>query len=849
VCANEANAADVHQIKFDWLVLTERCSAAAELNSHFIRKSNPHLRGESMFGAKRIFVLLLVALAMAEAAHAQQTPFHLEEATIDDVHRAIGKGQITCRGLVHLYINRAQAYNGVSDMLVTKDGEAIPSAPGVVRAGAPLKFPTETVAISTLLPNFDQYAGPPIEFGRMVSTASDPTVQQQFGMSIGIPNAGQLNALGTLNIRGERSVTCKGDRDRRPSDGPLPPGSPAVCEEFRKQPDALERAAELDAQYGTNPDLTKMPMYCVAFSFKDAFDTKDMRSTGGGDANYDIDFPARDQTLVAQLREKGAIIYAKTANTEYNGRPVPSIRGAAGGERGTNRPTKIFVSVQGYQRSTWAGNPSDVYDTTRAASLGSSSGSGVSVSANLTTCSICEETSLSCRGPSNHNAVALILPHKSLISFLGGAIGADIYLDRAGIMCRSIKDAAKVLDALKDPADGYYDPRDIFTTVPRSSILDKPYADSATSLGARGSLRGMRIGIVRESMLTFPGTLADEPIAQAAAKEIKTVLGDYLGATLVESVDPLWPDDPSIPNMSPSYTQALAQLVPIFFPDILYRLKPNGQPQFPEFVAKIKPTEFAPGKTFGTGTMKPIDYFLNLAEGRVPVPKNLNIRAIEEVVESNAFTLQFNQYASRRAADWKARGFTETLTDFSALNARSKFWGDDQRAAFKNWEEMEDMRNALGDRQGIDEHIMMRELLRRVEMKVISENHLDAVVRLHYSLPPGKIGLAPQPDPPEDIRGELRMGPFAGVTEVLIPAGYVRTVYDPVFVLSADKKRYIPTNNNTPATLPPPGMPFSLVFRAEPGKEDIILKIASAYEAASERRIPPPEFGPLPGEP
>jgi len=157
--------------------------------------------------------------------------------------------------------------------------------------------------------------------------------------------------------------------------------------------------------------------------------------------------------------------------------------------------------------------------------------------------------------------------------------------------------------------------------------------------------------------------------------------------------------------------------------------------------------------------MKPIDYFLELTEGRVPVPKNLNIRAIEEVVESNAFTLQFNQYASRRAADWKARGFMETLIDFPALNARSKFWGDDERAAFKNWEEMDDMRNALGDRQGIDEHIMMRELLRRVEMKVIEENHLDAVVRLHYSLPPGKIGLAGQPEPPGDIRGELRMDP------------------------------------------------------------------------------------------
>jgi amidase len=91
--------------------------------------------------------------------------------------------------------------------------------------------------------------------------------------------------------------------------------------------------------------------------------------------------------------------------------------------------------------------------------------------------------------------------------------------------------------------------------------------------------------------------------------------------------------------------------------------------------------------------------------------------------------------------------------------------------------------------------------------------------------------------------------PNAGLTEVLIPAGYVTTVYDPVFVLSPDKKRYIPTSNNTPATLPAPGLPFSLVFRAEPGKEDVILKVASAYQAASKRRVPPPQFGPVPGEP
>ena len=160
----------------------------------------------------------------------------------------------------------------------------LPKRPARCARGAPLRFPTQTVKASTILPDLDKYKGPPLEFGRMEPTASDPTVQQQFGMIVGIPNAGQVNALGTLNIRGERSVTCRGDFDRHPSLGPLPPGAPPVCEFFRQQPDALERAAELDAAFGRNPDLDKMPMYGVVFSFKDPFDTKDMRSTGGGDA-------------------------------------------------------------------------------------------------------------------------------------------------------------------------------------------------------------------------------------------------------------------------------------------------------------------------------------------------------------------------------------------------------------------------------------------------------------------------------------------------------------------------------------------------------------------------------------
>jgi amidase len=768
-------------------------------------------------------------------------PFRLEEATIGELHRAIKAGQTTCVAVVRHYIERARAYNGVASVLVTKDGAAVPEAPGAVRAMAPLCFPTETIEASTILPDLDEYRGPPLEFGRMEPTASDPSVQQQFGMIAAKPDTGQVNALATLNIRGERSVTCRGEFDRHPSAGPLPPGAPPVCEEFRRQPDALERAAELDALYGRNPDLAKLPMYGVVFSFKDPFDTEDMRTTAGGDAAYDIDFPARDHPLVEQLRNKGAIIFAKAVCTEYNGR--------AGDPGGRHKADKVLPSVLGYQRSSWAGNPANPYDTTRAASLGSSSGSGVSVSANLVMCSLGEETRASTRGPANHNAVALILPHKSLIGFNGGAIGADIYCDRAGILARTIADAAKVLDALKDPEAGYYDRRDPYTTVPRSSVLSTPYASHANMSGAPGSLKGTRIGVVRESMLVRPGEQATVPICTAAAAEIKAILGAKLGATLVESCDPFWERDRDIEVMNPDFRQALARLVPVFMPDLLFRLGPSGEPLFKEFAAAIRPTEFLSGKVFGSGTMTPIDYCVELAEGRIAPPANLDIATIQEQELAMAFRFHVNQYLSRRSADWRSRGFTETLVDFASLNARSKFWGDDGRAGFKNWEEVTDPRNPLGGRQGVDERIMLRELLRRVDMMVMLENRLDALVRLHTPLPPAKIGGASDPfGRRNNLRLESFYGPNAGLTEVLIPAGFVTTVYDPLFALSPDGTRYVSVPSDTPTIIPEPGLPFSLVFRTEPGREDVLLRIAAAYEAASKRRIPPPAFGRLPVE-
>lgn len=787
-----------------------------------------------MSATARFFIISVLTVLGITEVHAQASfRFRLLEATIPDVHRAIREGQLTCRGLVEAYLKRANAYNGTCNQLVTED-----MAPNYLPSYEEYQAAVKATADR---PVGDPAKTPPIEFGRMEPTASDPSVQQQYGMTVGIPNAGQVRALGMLNIRGRRSVTCKGDFDRHPSAGPLPPGAPAVCEEFRRQPDALERADELDQQYGRNPDLAAMPMYCIPFSFKDPYDTKDMRSTGGADAAYDMDFPARDHTLVARLREAGAIIFAKANTTEYNGR-------GPGNPGGPNHPTKVFASVLGYQRSTWAGNPCNSYDTTRAASIGSSSGSGVSVSTNMVMCSLCEETGQSCRGPANHNSVALILPHKAHISFLGGAIGAEIYNDRAGIHCRALPDAVRVLDALKHPVNGYYDPRDIFTTVPRSSLPSEPYAKAITS-GERGALKGMRIGIIREFMVKH--AKVDEPIVDAAAAEMKAMLADHLGATLVESVTPGWVDDPEVENMTTSFDRAMAELIPVLFPDLLYRLTPAGEPQFPDFAAKVLPTPFAPNVVRGTGTMAPADWMVRWAEGLEPTPRGLTLRSIlggGGDTGSRTFRFHIPQYLSRRARDWADRGFRETLIDWPSLNARSKFWGDDQRAWFKNWENITSLHRPP---KGIAENIQRRELLRRILMKVMYENKLDVLIQVHTTLPPGRIGLAPEPV----VNGRTisyPLGPNAGLSEILVPAGYVRTAYDPRFVLATDnngRKVYRSVTGTVATELPAPGLPFSINFLVEPGMEHVALKAATAYQAASHRRVPPPMFPALAGEP
>ena len=312
-----------------------------------------------MVSASLLSVALVAAAVVGTACRSAvgaPSAFVIEEATIAGIQQGIQTGAITCRGVVEAYVERARAYNGICTALVTEEEQLLPPALGAMRAGKRVEFPTRTVAVSTIFPDLDEYAGLPLELGRMERTISDPEVWAQVGMRVGIPDAGQLNALETINLRGERSVTCKGDFDRHPSEGPLPAGAPAVCEEFRRQPDALERAAELDAQYGANPDLAALPMYCVVAAIKDVYDTKDMRTTANNDVAFAMDAPPSDAPVVAALREKGAIIYAKSVAHEFNGGP---------GNPGGPSTAKTNWPDGGEGLGSWAGQPCNAYDTER----------------------------------------------------------------------------------------------------------------------------------------------------------------------------------------------------------------------------------------------------------------------------------------------------------------------------------------------------------------------------------------------------------------------------------------------------------------------------------------------------
>jgi amidase len=746
-----------------------------------------------------VFAAVLVALTvLVPRLSVAQASFAVEEATIADLHAAIRSGDTTCEAVVESYIERAKAYNGMCTALVTADGAPIAPAPGIVRAGKPLEFPTETVPVSRILPNFDRYSGPPVEFGRMETTASDATVKQQFGMRVGIPNAGQLNALETLNIRGERSVTCKGAFDAHPSTGPLPGNAPPECEAFRRQPDALERARELDAAYGRNPDLDRLPMYCVVFSHKNWYDAKDMRSTGGNDVNYAMDVPPVDSPDIADLREKGAIIYA-TATAAKTGL---SYDGAEQAES--------WLPDGNYADAGWGGQPCNPYDTERVP-RGTSSGSGVSVSANLVQCSICEQGSASCKGPASRNNVVNFLTTRGLM--MHGGMNSQRIGDRAGIHCRTVEDAARVLDAVKG-----FDSEDMFTAIPQRLMPEEPYASFVVGAPQAGAkpLAGMRIGVVREFMVKH--TKNDEAISDQLDREIKAVLRDQLGAELVESIDPLYPDDPSVPNMKYTFRDGIAEILAHNVPEYFWQTRPDGELRFA-----------VPGWDVRT-----TDYAIALALGQAPLSPDINLRSISSGLDNFKSPFTVNKYLRTRG--------DRRVIDWASFVANSRFQSDEHRAGSVNAVGIQDLRPDDGDMS----YLEMRIVLQHVVNKVMLENDIDVFVNPENTLPPPKIGGPAEPAVRN--RGSASccqaFTALLGGPEIDVPAGYTQVAYEPRYELSADGKTYRSVTGTVASQLPVP-MPISLMVWAGPGTDPEVIKVASAYEAATNHRVPPPAFGPL----
>ena len=173
----------------------------------------------------------------------------------------------------------------------------------------------------------------------MEPTLSDPGVQQQWGMRVGIPNAGQLNALETLNIRGERSVTCKGDFDRasvgRAAAGRRAGGVRGVPQAARRARarGGARRAVRPQPGSGEDADVLRRVL-----ASRTGTTPRTCAATGGNDVNFAMDAPQADSPDIAELRAKGAIIYARRHRRQRRRRVVADGAGEAEDEHAVRQP-------------------------------------------------------------------------------------------------------------------------------------------------------------------------------------------------------------------------------------------------------------------------------------------------------------------------------------------------------------------------------------------------------------------------------------------------------------------------------------------------------------------------------
>lgn len=238
-------------------------------------------------------------------------------------------------------------------------------------------------------------------------------------------------------------------------------------------PDALTIAKTLDRerQEGT----LRGPLHGIPVLIKDNIDTADQMQTTAGSLALVGEPAARDSFVAERLRQAGAVLLGKTNLSEWaNFRSTHSTSGWSGRGGQTKNP---YILDR---------NP-----------CGSSSGSGVAVSANLAAVAVGTETDGSVICPSAMCGLVGIKPTLGLIS-RAGIIPIAHSQDTAGPMARSVKDAVILLGVMTGT-----DPRDSAT----ETSSGNSHRDYTQYLDPNG-LRGTRIGIARQYFTIGPAVTA-----------------------------------------------------------------------------------------------------------------------------------------------------------------------------------------------------------------------------------------------------------------------------------------------------------------------------------------------------
>ncbi|KAA8546081.1 hypothetical protein F0562_020468 [Nyssa sinensis] len=264
-------------------------------------------------------------------------------------------------------------------------------------------------------------------------------------------------------------------------------------------PDALYLADKADLERKAKSSLPGL--HGIPILVKDNIATKDkLNSTAGSYALLGSVVP-RDAGVAMKLREAGAIILGKASLSEWsNARTdnAPSGWCARGGQ-----------GVNPYNASLTP--------------CGSSSGSAISVAANMATVALGTETDGSILCPSTYNSVVGIKPTVGLTS-RAGVIPISPRQDTVGPICRTVSDAAYVLEAIVG-----FDRYDAVATREASKYI--PVGGYVQFLRPDG-LRGKRIGITKDPNFGFPD---NSKVRQLFKQHFNTLR--RRGATLVEDLE------------------------------------------------------------------------------------------------------------------------------------------------------------------------------------------------------------------------------------------------------------------------------------------------------------------------